>query len=191
MDRTPYKAFISYSHSDTLWAAWLHKSLESYRPPKQLVGTVTSRGPVPKRLAPVFRDREELASATDLGSLLNDALQRSESQIVICSPRAARSKWVNEEILAYKRLGREDRILCLIVDGEPNASDSPATADQECFPPALRFRLEADGSLGSTRTEPIAADARAGVLLLRPLLEAADQQHLAQQALRRRRVDRD
>src|SRR5882672_6178036 len=162
MDRTPYKAFISYSHSDTLWAAWLHKSLESYRPPKQLVGTVTSRGPVPKRLAPVFRDREELASATDLGSLLNDALQRSESQIVICSPRAARSKWVNEEILAYKRLGREDRILCLIVDGEPNASDSPATADQECFPPALRFRLEADGSLGSTRTEPIAADARAG-----------------------------
>ena len=162
MNRTPYKAFISYSHSDSHWAAWLHKSLESYRPPKQLVGKVTGRGTVPKRLSPVFRDRDELASATDLGSLLNDALMHSESQIVICSPRAARSKWVNEEILAFKRLGREDRILCLIVDGEPNASDTPAIADQECFPPALRFRLEADGNLGSTRTEPIAADARVG-----------------------------
>src|SRR4029450_3126604 len=83
MDRTQYSAFISYSHSDARWAAWLHKSLEAYRSPKQLVGTVTGRGPVPRRLAPVFRDREELASATDLGTLLNDALARSACQIVI------------------------------------------------------------------------------------------------------------
>jgi hypothetical protein len=37
----------------------------------------------------------------------------------------------------------------------------------------------------------VAADARTGVLLLRPLLEAADQQHLAQKPLRRRRIDCD
>jgi len=162
MEGTQYKAFISYSHSDSRWASWLHKSLESYRPPKQLVDKVTERGPIPKRLSPVFRDREELASATDLGALLTEALARSACQIVICSPRAARSRWVNEEILAFKRLGREDRIFCLIVDGEPNASDIPGQAEQECFPPALRFRLGADGKLSETRTEPIAADAREG-----------------------------
>jgi tetratricopeptide (TPR) repeat protein len=153
---------LSYSHRDGKWGTWLHKSLESYRPPKQIVGTVTARGPVPKRLTPIFRDREELASATDLGTLLNEALRQSACQIVICSPSSARSKWVNEEILAFKRLGREDRIFALIVGGEPNASDDPAHAEEECFPPALRYKLGPDGNLSSERTEPIAADARPG-----------------------------
>ena len=162
MSRPGYWAFISYSHRDSRWADWLHKSLESYRIPRQLVGTQGPRGAIPKRLAPVFRDREELPSATDLGGVIRDALERSACQIVICSPRAAKSRWVNEEILAFKRLGREDRIFCLIVDGEPNASDDPAHPDQECFPSALRFRLGPDGELSETRTEPIAADARPG-----------------------------
>lgn len=155
-------AFLSYSHRDAQWGSWLHKSLESYKPPKQLVGKVTARGPVPKRVAPVFRDREELASATDLGSLLREALRLSACQIVICSPSSARSKWVNEEILAFKRLGREDRIFCLIVDGEPYASGMRGREDEECFPPALRYKLGPDGELSSEPTEPIAADARPG-----------------------------
>jgi len=25
-----YRAFISYSHSDEVWAKWLHKALETY-----------------------------------------------------------------------------------------------------------------------------------------------------------------
>ena len=69
---------------------------------------------------------------------------------------------MNEEILAFKRLGREDRIFCLIVGGEPNATDMPGREEEECFPPALRYRLGPDGALSTTRTEPIAADARAG-----------------------------
>jgi len=162
LDSFRYRAFLSYSHRDGKWGTWLHKSLESYRPPKQIVGTVTARGPVPKRLSPVFRDREELASATDLGTLLREALSLSACQIVICSPSSARSKWVNEEILAFKRLGREDRIFALIVGGEPNASEDPAHADEECFPPALRYKLGPDGNLSTDRTEPIAADARPG-----------------------------
>lgn len=162
MDAVRYQAFLSYSHQDAKWGAWLHRSLESYRPPRRLVGTVTERGPVPKRLTPIFRDREELASATDLGTVIAEALRQSAVQIVICSPSAARSRWVNEEILTFKRLGREDRIFCLIIDGEPNASDDPAQAHNECFPPALRYRLGPDGELSSVRTEPIAADARRG-----------------------------
>lgn len=157
-----YWAFLSYSHRDAHWANWLHRAIESYRPPKALVGTVSERGTVPKRLHPVFRDREELATATDLGTVISEALRQSACQIVICSPQSAKSKWVNEEILSFKRLGRENHIFCLIIGGEPNASDNPATADQECFPPALRYKLDADGNLGTTRTEPIAADARPG-----------------------------
>lgn len=162
MDQPKYRAFLSYSHRDAKWAGWLHKGLEAYRPPKTLIGTRTVRGVVPKRLTPVFRDREELASATDLGTVINEALQQSACQIVICSPQAAKSRWVNEEIIAFKRLGREDRIFCLIVSGEPNATDQPGATEEECFPPALRFRLDADGQLGNVRTEPIAADARPG-----------------------------
>jgi tetratricopeptide (TPR) repeat protein len=161
-ERARYWAFISYSHRDSAWADWLHKAIERYRLPKALIGTDTPRGTVPKRLTPVFRDRDELPSATDLGALLTAALAESNAQIVICSPQAAKSKWVNEEILAFKRLGREDRIFCLIVGGEPNASDMPGREEEECFPPALRFRLGADGALSDMRTEPIAADARPG-----------------------------
>ena len=126
------------------------------------MGTTTAMGVVPKRLTPVFRDREELASATDLGAVDQPALSDSACQLVMCSPQAAQSRWVNEEILAFKRLGREDRIFCLIVDGEPNATDIPGRESEECFPPALRYHLGADGQLGNLRTEPIAADARPG-----------------------------
>jgi tetratricopeptide (TPR) repeat protein len=157
-----YRAFISYSHSDEKWARWLHRSLETYRLPSRLVGTQTQFGPVPARFAPVFRDRDELATATSLGETLIAALEQSACQIVTCSPAAAKSRWVNEEILAFKRLGRSERIFSLIVDGEPGVADDPARAHLECFPPALLFALGADGELATERGEPIAADVRPG-----------------------------
>jgi tetratricopeptide (TPR) repeat protein len=156
-----YRAFISYSHKDEKWASWLHKALETYRVPKYLVGQDTAFGKVPDKLGKVFRDREELASAHSLGNELEQALADSACQIVICSPNAAGSHWTNEEIKAYKRLGRENRIFCLIVGGEPYASGNPETADEECFPEALRFRAGPDGELTDQPSEPIAADARA------------------------------
>ncbi len=87
-------------------------------------------------------------------------MQESQFQVVICSPAAAKSHWVNEEILTFKRLGREGRIFCLLVGGEPGASLVPGLGEQECFPPALLYRLGADGQLTSERSEPIAADVR-------------------------------
>lgn len=156
-----YKAFISYSHADEKWAAWLHKALETYRVPKHLVGQSTPVGPVPERLAPVFRDREELSTATSLGDVLTEALTASACLVVICSPNAARSRWTNEEILTFKRLGRSERIFCLIVDGEPGASQDGNGA-LECFPPALLYEIGTDGNLSGRRSEPIAADARKG-----------------------------
>jgi tetratricopeptide (TPR) repeat protein len=157
-----YRAFISYSHRDEYWARWLHRTIETYRVPRHLVGRDTPHGPIPAKLSPVFRDRDELPSATSLGATLNNALRLSQFQIVICSPASAKSHWVNEEILGFKRLGREDRIFCLLVSGEPGASFVPGLEAMECFAPALLYNMGADGQLTTTRSEPIAADARKG-----------------------------
>ena len=58
-----YKAFISYNHADEAWAKWFHSRLERYRIPGKLVGKTTSHGTIPKRLQPIFRDRDELSAA--------------------------------------------------------------------------------------------------------------------------------
>jgi len=157
-----YRAFLSYSHRDEAWARWLHKAVETYRVPSRLVGTTTAAGVIPRKLAPVFRDRDELPSATDLGRKVDEALGESANLIVICSPAAASSRWVDEEVRAFKRLGRAERIFCLIVDGEPDATDIAGRAGEECFCPALRFVVDAQGSMTRERTEPIAADVRPG-----------------------------
>jgi MTH538 TIR-like domain (DUF1863) len=93
-----YWAFISYSHADTKWGGWLHRALEGYRVPRQLVQTTGAPTEVPRRLYPVFRDREELPVSADLSSNVQEALQQARFLVVICSRRSARSRWVNEEI---------------------------------------------------------------------------------------------
>jgi WD40 repeat protein len=159
-----YWAFISYSHTDKEWGDWLHKTLETYRVPSRLVGRESRDGIIPSRIFPVFRDREELPVSSDLGTNISEALRESRYLIVVCSPRSARSRWVGEEIKAFKSLGREDRILALIVDGEPNAADGKPgfKPEDECFPEALRYRLSESGEVSAIPTEPIAADAREG-----------------------------
>lgn len=155
-----YWAFISYSHQDRKIGEWLHRSLEAYRVPGYLVGRTTPHGNIPKRIVPVFRDREELPTDSNLSTTIEDALRDSRMLIVVCSPRSAQSHWVNEEILSFKRQGRSDAILSLIVDGEPNASDKRGQVAEECFPEALRYDVGSDGQLTKKRAEPIAADIR-------------------------------
>ena len=157
-----YWAFISYSHHDQAWASWLHEALETYRVPKTLVGQPIGKGSetIPERVYPVFRDRDELAGNFDLSEQIKLALEQSRYLVVICSPRSAVSAHVVSEVETFEALGREDRVICLIVDGEPNASDRPDSAAQECFPAPVRTRKTPDGTL--VRTDPIAADARKG-----------------------------
>ena len=67
-----YRAFISYSHADTGWARWLHRSLESFVIDKDLVGRDTSTGKIPEELRPVFRDRDDFTAGKNgnvVGSL--------------------------------------------------------------------------------------------------------------------------
>jgi len=145
-----YTAFLSYSHADARWAQWLHRRLETYRVPSRLVGTAGPDGPIGPRLGTIFRDRDELPTSGDLSATIREALSDSAALIVVCSPAAARSRWVGSEVQAFQALGRGDRIACFVVDGEPGASDAAA-----CFPMPLTAP-DAEGIIH----EPLAADAR-------------------------------
>jgi hypothetical protein len=90
-----------YNHRDRKAAAWLHHALETYRLPRRLVSRRTEHGELGRRLAPVFRDREELAASGDLAASVRRALEESANLIVICAPAAAASRWVNEEIRSF------------------------------------------------------------------------------------------
>jgi tetratricopeptide (TPR) repeat protein len=155
-----YWAFLSYSHHDKLIAKRLQKQLETYRVPRRLVGRETSVGVVPARVSPVFRDRDELHAGADLKASVQDALSKSRWLIVVCTPDAARSPWVNREIIEFKKLHGERRVLALIARGEPFASDMPGREAEECFPPALRRALNDQGLPEGELLEPIAADMR-------------------------------
>ncbi len=152
-----YWAFLSYSHADLRWARRLHRALEAYVVPRRLVSRPTPGGPAPRRLRPIFRDLDEMGAGGSLSDRLKIALDASASLIVLCSPAAAASPWVNEEIRRFKAERGEDRILAVIVAGEPFASERPGAEADECFPQPLRHR-HADGE----RIEPIAADLRPG-----------------------------
>jgi tetratricopeptide (TPR) repeat protein len=154
-----YRAFLSYSHRDKAWAKWLHAALEGYRIDKELVGRQTPVGPVPKTLRPIFRDREDFSAGHSLTDQTVAALEASQSLIVLCSPQAAQSHYVNEEIRRFKASAHRDQgrsawVIPVIVAGEPG------DPERECFPPALRYKVDANGELTPERDEPIAADAR-------------------------------
>lgn len=143
-----YEAFISYSHSDKETARWLQNALERYRLPKPLW-----RGPdrAGRKLRPLFRDDTELASSSDLTASIVSALEDSGALIVVCSPRAAASRWANEEIRTFRRIAPDRPILPLIIDGSPDRD-----AEDCAFPEAL-LRDET----GNALPEPLAADLRA------------------------------
>jgi hypothetical protein len=144
-----YAAFISYSHRDSAAARWLHKAIENFRMPRELVGTKGEHGPVSSRLRPVFRDEDELASASELGPRLEEALGRSRALIVICSPAAAASAWVDKEIRTFKRLNPARPVLAVLVRGTPETA----------FPDSLRYAVDEAGQPDLTQpVEPLAPD---------------------------------
>ncbi len=131
------------------------------------MGTTNERGEeIPSRLFPVFRDEEELPANADLSEPIVRALENSSHLLVICSPGAASSRFVADEIIRFKALGRSDLVLAAIISGEPNVSSDYEKQrlgfrpEQECFPLPLRYEVEPDASVSERRAEPIAADFR-------------------------------
>lgn len=157
-----YRAFLSYSHRDEAVVRTLHRKLETFRVSRSLRD---SRGDaLPARLAPVFRDRDELASSTQLSRSIEAALDESQALVVVCSPASAGSVYVNGEIAWFRRNHPERPVLAFVVAGDPGADpragiDTDAEPqDQAAFPLMLALAdVDApDGALG----EPLAADAR-------------------------------
>ncbi len=143
-----YQAFISYRHimPDMAIAQELHRQLESYAIPTALKKTLGV-----KKMGKVFRDQEELPTSSDLGHDIERALEDSAWLIVVCTPKLLESKWCMKEVDAFIAMGRRDRILTLLVQGEP----------EDSFPPKLRYSL-VDGEM--VEVEPLAADVRGATL---------------------------
>lgn len=135
-----YRAFLSYAHSDKAAADWLFHAMESFQIGKDLAGRVTERGPVPDRLYPVFKDRNEFPVGGDLTEETLKALRASVALIVLCSPRSAGSDNVRREIAMFRDLFGDSRpIIPLILGGEHGQTV------KDWFPPPLTpDRLAAD-----------------------------------------------
>jgi len=140
-----FRAFISYSHADESAASKLHHWLETYSLPRNIVGKPTLKGVVPRRLNPIFRDRNEFAAASDLSEEVAAALSASRALLVLCSPAAKASRWVDSEIRLFRALHPKGDIILALLQGEP----------ADAFPRAV---LEVEG--GQASREPIAADFR-------------------------------
>lgn len=158
-----YAAFISYSRRDEKFAKWLHRKLESLRFPA-IRPDLASASKWPLR--PVFRDIEELSASSDLTKSICSALEKSRALIVICSPHAAASHWVNREIEHFSKLGRSDQIFLVLVDGDPAFHrDGGSIA---AFPPAIEGLLNEplwiDARRGSESRERIFARIAAGLI---------------------------
>jgi len=150
-----YAAFISYASADAPFAQRLHRALERYRIPKALGKFLLTDRRKPNRIYPVFRDREEL-SAGNLGERIEASLRDSGALIVVCSPNAAASPWVQKEIEYFASLGRRDRVFAIIHDKAPLVDGGGVDATPLCFPAAFRGDAIADANA----LEPLAADAR-------------------------------
>ncbi|HEX8839908.1 MAG TPA: toll/interleukin-1 receptor domain-containing protein, partial [Sphingomicrobium sp.] len=158
--RTRFYAFLSYSHKDKELADWLHRELERFRVPHSLAGKLTANGVVPRRLTPIFRDQHDLSAGGDLAEEIKAALAASQFLVVLCSPTAAQSRWTNQEIESFKRTRPESCVIAAVVAGEPFASDMPGREEEECFPPALRYKYDRRGHRTTKRADPLAADFR-------------------------------
>lgn len=149
-----YDAFISYKHSelDSFVAEKIHRLLETYVAPSSILKKTNRR-----KINRVFRDKDELPTSSNLSENIMQALTNSDYLIVICSPRTPESYWVNKEIETFIAIHGRDRVLTLLIEGEPS----------EAFPELLQFEtIDTVDVINHTKTsikkqiEPLAADVR-------------------------------
>jgi WD40 repeat protein len=135
-----YEAFISYSHTaDNNLAAALQRTLNRIaRPPYKW------REWWPPR---VFRDQTNLAAAADLGGVIRSALMGSSSFVLLASPPAAESRWVNEEVRMWCANKPRDRLFIALTRGSLAWDEAKGDFDPEqtdAIPPALYDVFDAE-----------------------------------------------
>ena len=123
-----HDAFISYSRKDKAFAAKLEKALEDYSPPRDLN--------VPQRHLDIFRDEEDF-TGTEYHRSLEKHLHDSAKLIVLCSPSARQSTYVNDEIRLFAKEKGPEHIIPLLVAGIPNNEAKPGQEAEMAFPVAL------------------------------------------------------
>jgi hypothetical protein len=128
-----YDAFISYSRKNEDFAAKLEQALENYRPPKGLEA--------PQRRLNIFRDKRDF-KVGDYHQNLEASLMASAKLIVICSPEARNSPYVNQEIRQFARLRGSENIIPILHSGIPNNEAGPEQAESMAFPAALCELME-------------------------------------------------
>ena len=152
-----YRAFIAYSRRNTEAAERLFWRLEGFRLGKALTGRSTPLGTVPARLKHIFLDRYEFDAGTALAPQTIEALDHAAALIVLASPDAAQSRYVNEEVRLFRDRHKRRRVIPVIVAGAPD------DGTDMLFPPALRFALNAEGAVTDQPDEvPLGADERPG-----------------------------
>ncbi|MCR4658136.1 MAG: TIR domain-containing protein [Lachnospiraceae bacterium] len=139
-----YEAFISYRHReiDEVVAKHIQKIIERYRVPKKIAKTIGKT-----HVGKVFRDSDELQAASNLSEIIRTGIENSEWLIVICTKRYKDSVWCMEEIEHFIELNGREKVIVILVEGEPN----------ESFPSILT-EIEVDGE--TKHIEPLAVDIR-------------------------------
>lgn len=103
-----YSAFISYSHEvDVQLARRLRSALQTFAKPWHRLRAVR-----------VFQDSSSLAPDPSLWNSVRTALDSSEYFILLTSPEAANSTWVDREIRHWLRTRDLDTVLLVLTRGE-------------------------------------------------------------------------
>jgi tetratricopeptide (TPR) repeat protein len=139
-----YSAFISYSHADSAVVRKLHARLEAYRLPRR-VRQIDPLNAQRERLGRVFRDREDLSAAQSLSDAITDALVRSQVLVVVCSPAAKASRWVEQEIAFFREHCPGRPILAAIIRGKPGEAFPAGLSEDGIEPLAADLRKDGDG----------------------------------------------
>lgn len=144
--RKPFDAYLAYSHGDShRLAAELQRALERY----PAVGG--------RRLR-VFRDSTDLAASPDLMSNITNMLDNSEYLILLASPKAAKSRWIEAELLHFQKSHHQNRILTVLADGDPESSipmhllqETPLYVDLRGYQDNPRLHREESFKLGVSK----------------------------------------
>ena len=179
-EKYAYYAFISYSRKDEKWAKWLQRKLESYRLPSAIRND--AGGNIPKHIRPIFRDKTDIIAGGGIMENLRQELRDSRYLIVVCSPDAAQSAYVNNEVRHFQEMGRGDKIIPFIVKGTPNPKK---TVEEQCYPPALAESEDAIIGASLEELSPVEALVKIVARILSLKFDALWQRHKRRERLRR------
>src|SRR5215467_8026332 len=125
-----YDAFISYSHAkDKSIAASLQSAVQKLGKPWYK-----------RRALRVFRDDTSLSATPHLWPSIEQSLGQSRYFILLASPEAAASKWVNKEVAHWLDHNSIDTLLIAVTDGELSWDETTGdfvAPDNNPLPPVL------------------------------------------------------